>query len=126
MGIAFEIQHRVDDVFEHARAGQIAFLGDVADHDDRGARLLGDARELRRALAHLRDRAGRRGQRFGIDRLDRVDHGDIGPLAVDGRLDFFELDFREQSQLARLRARLEQRSRCARNAICAADSSPLI
>ncbi len=27
--------------------------------DDRGARLLGDARQLRRALAHLRDRAGR-------------------------------------------------------------------
>ena len=60
--VAFEIEHRVDDVLEHARPGKRAVLGDVADQHDGGAARLGDARELRRALAHLRDRAGRRGQ----------------------------------------------------------------
>ena len=34
---------------------------------------LASARQLRRALAHLRDRAGRRGQRLAVDGLDRVD-----------------------------------------------------
>ena len=37
---------------------------------------LGVARELRRALAHLRHRAGRRLQRLGPQRLDRIDHRD--------------------------------------------------
>ena len=37
---------------------------------------LGVARELRRALAHLRDRAGRRLQRLGPQRLDRIDDRD--------------------------------------------------
>ena len=32
---ALERQHGVDDVFEHARAGQRAVLGDVPDEDDR-------------------------------------------------------------------------------------------
>ncbi len=31
MRVAFEIEHGVDDVLEHARAGDRAFLGHVAD-----------------------------------------------------------------------------------------------
>ena len=78
MRVAFEIKHGIDDVLEHPRSCERAFLGDVADEDHRGPRLLGKARQLRRALAHLRDRPGRRLQRVGIKRLDRIDDGDPG------------------------------------------------
>jgi hypothetical protein len=37
---ALEIEHRVDHVLDHARAGDLAVLGDVADEHDRGARRL--------------------------------------------------------------------------------------
>jgi hypothetical protein len=58
MGVALEIEHGIDDVFEHARPGQRALLGHVADQDDRDAGLLGQPRQLRRAFAHLRHRPG--------------------------------------------------------------------
>jgi hypothetical protein len=35
--------HGVDHVLDHARAGDLAVLGDVADQDDGGARTLGVA-----------------------------------------------------------------------------------
>ena len=68
MRVALEIEHGVDDVLQHARPGERAVLGDVADEDDAGARSLGEARQLRRALAHLRHRAGRRLQRVRLQR----------------------------------------------------------
>jgi hypothetical protein len=34
--LALEVQHRVDHVLEHARAGDAAFLGDVADQEHVG------------------------------------------------------------------------------------------
>ncbi len=64
MGIALEIQHRVDDVLEHARSGQRAFLGHVSDQYHRDVAALGDTGQLRRAFAHLRHRAGRGSQLF--------------------------------------------------------------
>ena len=128
MRVAFEVQHRIDDVLEHARPGEIALLRHVADHDDGGARLLGDARELRRAFAHLRDRAGRGGQRFGINGLDRIDDGDFGPCSVSIVAWIFS-SWISASKLQigrRVPAAPSRPSRCARNAICAPDSSPLI
>ncbi len=73
-GFALEIQHRVDHVLQHARTGDAAFLGDVADQEHAGAGFLGVAGELGRRLAYLRHRAGRGGEQFGPDGLDRVDH----------------------------------------------------
>ncbi|MNN02734.1 hypothetical protein D3C81_1154020 [compost metagenome] len=98
MRIALEVQHRVDDMLQHARPGQAAFLGHVADQDDGDAAALGDARQLRRALAHLRDRARRRGQRLRVERLDRVDHRHFRLLGFERGLDLLELDFGEQPQ----------------------------
>ncbi len=66
MRVAFEIQHGVHNVLQHARSGQCSLLGHVPDKNNRRAALLGVARELRRAFAHLRHRARRRLQRFGI------------------------------------------------------------
>ena len=63
MRLALEIEDGIDHVLEDARAGERAFLGDVADEDEGDARLLGEARELCRALAHLGDGARRRRER---------------------------------------------------------------
>ena len=38
MRVALEIEHRVDDVLQHARAGDRALLGHVADEDARRCR----------------------------------------------------------------------------------------
>ncbi len=51
---ALERQHRIDHVLDHAGAGDLAVLGDVADQDDRGAGLSwrsGSAPAPRRAPA---------------------------------------------------------------------------
>jgi len=39
--VALEVQHRVDDVLEHARAGERAFFRDMADQHDRRSAGLG-------------------------------------------------------------------------------------
>ena len=77
-------------MLQHARAGQGAFLGHVADQEDRRAALLGEAHQQRRALAHLGHAAGGGLQLLGEDGLDRVDHHHLGLLAarhLDDRLD---------------------------------------
>ena len=96
MRVAFKIQHGVDDVLEHARAGDRTLLGDVPDQDDGDRALLGEPGELRRAFAHLRHASGRRFQRFGVHGLDRIDDDHLGlsrPYRADDR---FELDLREK------------------------------
>ena len=55
--IAVEREHRVDDVLEHARPGEAAVLGDVADEQGGDVALLGQAHEPVRALAHLGHRS---------------------------------------------------------------------
>ena len=57
--LALEAQHRVDHMLEHARAGDVAVLGDMADEHHRGPVLLGEADQLLRRGADLADRAGR-------------------------------------------------------------------
>jgi len=93
--VAFEVQDGVDDVFEHARPGERAFLGHVPHQHDGGARALGGARQLGGALAHLRHRAGGRGQLVAVDRLDRVDHADGGLFVRQRGQYLFELNFRQ-------------------------------
>ena len=61
--LALEIQHGVDQVLEQPRTGDRALLGDVADDDDRAAGGLGEAHQLRGALAQLRHRPGERARR---------------------------------------------------------------
>ncbi len=60
VGVAFKIQHGIDDMLQHARACQRAFLGHMADQDHGNAQLFGSAGQLCRALAHLGNRARRR------------------------------------------------------------------
>ena len=77
--VALELQHAVDEVLEHPRAGDGAVLRDVADEDGRDAVLLRDAEQPRGRLAHLRDGARRRAELAGVERLHRVDHADGRP-----------------------------------------------
>ena len=52
---AFELKHRVDDVFEDSRACKTAVFGDVTDEDDRNVARLGFSDESMRAAAYLHD-----------------------------------------------------------------------
>ena len=57
LALALELEHAVDRVLEHARAGERALLGHVADQDHRAAPLAREALERRRDLLHLADAA---------------------------------------------------------------------
>jgi hypothetical protein len=81
--IALELQHRVDDVFEHAWSGETAVLGDVTDEHDRDVALLGFVDEPLGATAHLTDAAGQRPESRVGHRLDRVDHDQLRADALD-------------------------------------------
>jgi hypothetical protein len=71
---ALERQHCVHHVLDHAGAGDLAVLGDVADEDEGGARLLGEADQRLRRGADLGHGARRGLHRVGPHGLDRVDH----------------------------------------------------
>ncbi|MNS90351.1 hypothetical protein D3C72_1244010 [compost metagenome] len=75
-------------MFQHARAGDAAFLGHMTDQEHRGSGFLGEAHQPRSALAHLADRTGRGGQRLGPERLYRIGHDQprptLGGVLQDG------------------------------------------
>ena len=85
LALALELQHAVDRVLEHARPGQRALLGDVADQDHRAAALAREALQRRRHLLHLADAAGRARQVGGPQGLDRVDHACLRALLLQRR-----------------------------------------
>lgn len=83
MTVALEIENGVDDVLESLGPRDRAFLGNVADQENRRRRLLREKHELRRDLSHLRDAA-----RSGLDLiaehgLDRINDDEIGPKLID-------------------------------------------
>jgi hypothetical protein len=58
VAVALEVQDDVDDVLEHARAGDRAVLGDVADDDRGDVAGLGHADQARGDLLDLGDATG--------------------------------------------------------------------
>ena len=80
----------------------------------------------RRAAAGPRPRApaptepGRRAELRRVERLHRVDHADVGPLALERRADGVELGLGEDLDVRRRR-----RAASARSFTCADDSSPV-
>ena len=85
VALALERQHGVDDVLEHARPGERAVLGDVADEHDRRRRAAWPRRTSR--WAHSRTWTTEPGARreLGIgDGLDAVDDHELGLHLVDG------------------------------------------
>ena len=120
VAVALELQHRVDHVLQHPGAGDRALLGDVADEEDGGAGVLGQAQEAARRLAHLAHAARRRRERVAVERLHGVDDDERrarrrrrprGPTPA-------------RSRRARRCRRGRSQMRSARILTCAADSSP--
>ena len=85
------------------------------------AALLGEARQLRRAFAHLGHAARRRFQRLGVDGLDRVDDHHLGRCACASRATIAS----SWTSASSSTGALTRPSRCARSATCSADSSPV-
>jgi hypothetical protein len=114
--VALEVQHRVHHVLQHARAGQRTFFGHVAHQHHRHARGFGRARELGRALAHLRHRAGGGRELLAVHGLNGVDHAHRGPLGVDGGQNLFHRNFGQHPHLAAIQpqAARAQGHLCAR------------
>ncbi len=63
VAVALEVQHHVDEVLEHPRAGDRAVLGDVADEDGGDVAGLGDPDQRGRDLLDLGDAARARPRR---------------------------------------------------------------
>ncbi|CAB4996163.1 unannotated protein [freshwater metagenome] len=84
VAVAFEAEHRVDDVLEHARAGQTTLLGDVADHQHREIAPFGLGDEAMGAATHLHHASRRRRQRRVGNGLDAVDDNQLWLDLVDG------------------------------------------
>src|SRR5947207_14687739 len=57
MRIALEVENRVNDVLEHARAGDPPLVGDMADAEQRPTGALRAPTQLRRALEQTRPRS---------------------------------------------------------------------
>ena len=91
VAVALEVEDAVDEVLEHARAGDGALLRHVADEERRDALLLGHAQEPAGRLAHLRHGAGRGAELGRVERLDGVDDADVGLLALERRADLVEV-----------------------------------
>src|SRR6185436_8439457 len=98
--IALELEHAVDEMLEHAWAGDRAVLGHVADEERRHVRLLGHTQQARSGLANLGDGAGSRADLRGVERLYGVDHAHLRPLTLERRADGLELGLREDLDLS--------------------------
>ena len=81
--VALELDHDVDEVLEHARAGDRAVLGDVADEEHRDATGLRGLDQRGGDLAHLGDVAGGALDLGAADGLHGVDDDEVGVERLD-------------------------------------------
>ena len=69
-GITFEIEHRIDHMFQHARTGNRAILGHMSNDEGRNILPLGQMHQTCSTLADLADAARSRFQSRSKNRLD--------------------------------------------------------
>ena len=103
--IALKIQHDVHHVLQHSRAGDRAFLGDVADEEHCAACRLRHAHEHAGAFAHLRHAARRAGHIGAVHRLDGVDDHVVRLDLLPAALGFVHRIFAEDEQIVALDAK---------------------
>ena len=123
LALALELQHAVDEVLEHARAGERALLRDVADEQDRDAARAWRRRVIRVGdLAHLADgaRARRRAPRACSVCTESMTHD----LRAARRRSVASTASRSVSASTGTSSARGAGRRSARSRICAADSSP--
>ena len=98
LAVTLEVEHHVDQVLQHARASDVAVLGDVADQQDRQVRRLRQACQRgcdRAGLSHTASDAFHAGR---LHRLDRVHDEQIGFDLVDMAEQDIQVRFRRQEQ----------------------------
>ena len=78
MPVALKLQYAVDNVFQNLRTGNVAFLRDVSDEEDRHSALFGKLQQHAGTFADLGDAAGRRFHHFRSHRLYGVDDQERG------------------------------------------------
>jgi len=91
MSLAFEIKHRVNDVFENLWTSDRTLFGYVPNQKNRNAAILREHEKLMRDFPHLRNRTRRRFDRARKNRLDRIDYYCAGLEPVDFVDDVFEI-----------------------------------
>ncbi len=72
--VSFEVQHRIDNMFQQPWPGDGALFRHMSDDEDRNAGPLGEPHELPGHFLYLADAAGSRGYLLRIDRLNRIDN----------------------------------------------------
>ena len=97
--LAFEVQHHVDDVFEHAWPGNGTLFGDMPHDDNRDVGVFGDAQQAQGPFAHLPHRPCCRAEFFEVYRLDGVDNHHARALVEDVLNGHFEVGFRRYPQV---------------------------
>ena len=97
IAIALELEHAVDEVLEHTRAGDGSVLRHMPDQDRRDARLLRDSHEADSGLPHLRDRSRRGRDLGGMQRLDRVHDAHVRGVALERLAHGLELGLGEDA-----------------------------
>ena len=112
--LALKIKDGVHHMLHHARPGNLAVLGDMADQNDRHAALFGKGDQLMRGGAHLADRAGGGFDRIKPHGLDGIDDRQSGAFGVQRGQDVAQVGFRPQGhrrilQTQPLRALVDQR-----------------
>ena len=102
MRIPFKIKHCIDDVFQHAGAGQSAVLRDVPHKKERRPGGLRQPRQPCRTFPPLRDAPRSTVEGGTEERLNGVDHHEFGLAGNQSVFDFFEFDFAHQLQPVRI------------------------
>ena len=100
--LAFEIQHRVDDVLECLRTGDSSFACDVSNDEHGDPRFFRKAHQPCRALTHLSDASGCTIEIRSEYRLDRIDDENRRRLGGGSRNDRLEQCLPEEIDIARL------------------------
>ena len=88
-------------MFQHLRAGQHAFLGDVAHQKQRDVLTFGQPLQGGRTFTHLTDRPRRTGEVGVMQRLNAVDDRHSGAQCLQLLQHQFQIGFGQQLQLRR-------------------------
>ena len=97
VAFALEVEHRVNHVLQNPRPRNGAFLGNVADENNRRVPFLGELHQARGAVSDLRDASRCRLQRIGVHGLDGIDDHDRWTLPGCKSKNLLHVGFCQQS-----------------------------
>ena len=97
--VSLEGEHRIHEVFQHLRAGQHAFFGDVAHQQQRDVLAFRQPLQGSRTFTHLTDGPRRTGEVGVMQRLNAVDDRHSGAKGLQLLQHQFQIGFGQQLQL---------------------------